>query len=113
MRRRLQDAVPENADAISAPYHGAVCDGKPGLRCTVFEAPIVYGAIGDGEARRTFLYYQNVGSIGPLLDAAQSLPEPLLSVGHRPGAPSPGFVPLTCLPGPSEHAAATANHGNC
>ena len=79
-RRRAQDAVPENSDALSAPYHGAVCDGKPGLRCTVFEAPIVYGAIGDGAARRTFLYYQNVGSIGPLLDAAQSLPEPLLAV---------------------------------
>ena len=79
-RRRLQDAVPANADALSAPVHGSVCDGKPGLRCTVFEAPIVYGAIGDGAARRTFLYYQDVGSIGPLLDAAQQLPEPILSV---------------------------------
>jgi hypothetical protein len=79
-RRRAQDAIPENSDALTAPFHGAVCDGKPGLRCTVFEAPIVYGAIGDGTARRTFLYYQNVGSIGPLLDAAQALPEPILSV---------------------------------
>ncbi len=79
-RRRAQDAIPENSDALEAPFHGAVCDGKPGLRCTVFQAPIVYGAIGDGAARRTFLYYQNVGSIGPLLDAAQALPEPILSV---------------------------------
>ena len=79
-RRRAQDAIPENSDALTAPFHGAVCDGKPGLRCTVFEAPIVYGAIGDGAARRTFMYYQNVGSIGPLLDAAQALPEPILSV---------------------------------
>ena len=34
---------------------------------------------GDGAERRTFLYYQDVGSVGPLLDAAQQLPSPLLA----------------------------------
>jgi len=78
-RRRTQDAVPQNADALGPHPAGAVCDGKPGLRCTVFGAPIVFGAIGDGAERRTFLYYQDVGSVGPLLDAAQQLPSPLLA----------------------------------
>jgi hypothetical protein len=100
-RRRLQDAVPENADALPAHRHGAVCDGKPGLSCTVFGAPLVFGAIGDGAARRTFLYYQDVGKVGALLDAAQRMPSPVLSVNtwSRPFAfgwklPMPA-IPIT------------------
>ena len=78
-RRKMQDATPQNSDALGPRLQGAICDGKPGMRCTMFGAPLVYGAIGDGVTKRTFLYLQDIGSVGPLLDAAQSLPNPLLT----------------------------------